>query len=169
MILFPRQIFFRILWAVWLGACGCMIAVALAGYFPILWTKTQATVVDSYVEIRSGGHLTHSYSPRVEYDYSDGKENLHYNCLLLGGLSFSKASEAQKEVQKFKKGETIEIRYLTFCSSIATIYPGASITLWFFGLGGILFYGLVIISLNANAINARTKGGVVWSNRKHIP
>jgi len=120
-----------------------MIVVALSGHIPFLWTKTQATVIKTYVETRQGGHLTHSYWPRVEYEYSDGKEPFRSNCLQLGGLSFSKASDAQTEVQKFNKGEKIEIRYLSFYSSIATIYPGTSGPLWIVGLGGVfvLWFG----------------------------
>jgi uncharacterized protein DUF3592 len=134
-----------------------MIMVALSGHIPFLWTKTQATVIKTYVEMRQGGHLTHSYWPRVEYEYSDGKETLRSNCLQLGGLSFSKVSKAQFETQKFKTGEKIQVRYLSFHPASAAIYSGTADPLWIVGLGGFLFYGLVIISLNANAMNARTQ------------
>jgi hypothetical protein len=115
--------------------------------------------------MRQSGHLTHSYRPRVEYEYSDGHKILQNTSLQLGGLSFDRKSQAQKETDKFKAGEKIEIRYLSFLPSVAAIYPGASSPLWVTGLGGILFYGFVIISLNANAINARTQREALPSGR----
>ena len=161
MILFPRQMVFRVLWAVWLVSCACITVVALSGCLPILWETTQANVIKTHFETRQGGHLAHSYWPRVEYEYSCGHTIFTNNCLQLGGVSFDRKSRAQKELEKFQQGETVEVRYLCFYPSIAAIYPGTSGPLWIVGLGGFLFYGLVIISLNANAINARTKRGAL--------
>lgn len=92
------------------------------------WPTTKAKIISSKVESKSGsgrrGGTT--YLPEVVYRYQIAGAEYTSMRIYFGGIRTSNSSLARQYVSKYKKGDTVEIRYDTRNPAEAVIEPGLS-------------------------------------------